>query len=63
MSTLTDPDFSGRHLREVLSQRPDRCEAAHFQQGLEGLHDARVQLAFMGCLEKPADRIPLLATR
>ena len=48
MSTLTDPDFSGRHLREVLRQRPDLCEAEHYQQGLEVVHDAGVQLAFEG---------------
>ncbi len=48
MSPLTDPDFSGRHLREVLRQRPDLCEAEHYQQGLEVVHDAGVQLAFDG---------------
>ena len=48
MNTLTDPDFSGRHLREVLRQRPDLCEAEHYQQGLEVVHDAGVQLAFEG---------------
>jgi alkyl sulfatase BDS1-like metallo-beta-lactamase superfamily hydrolase len=48
MSVLTDPEFSGRHLREVLRQRPDVCEAEHYQQGLVVVHDAGVQLAFDG---------------
>ena len=46
MSTLNDPEFSGRHLREVLRQRPDVCAAEHYQDGLLVVHDAGVQLAF-----------------
>lgn len=48
MSTLHDPGFSGRHLREVLRQRPAVCEAEHYQEGLVVVHDAGVQLAFDG---------------
>ncbi len=48
MSTLHDSGFSGRHLREVLRQRPDVCEAEHYQEGLVVVHDAGVQLAFDG---------------
>ena len=48
MSRLTDPEFSGRHLREVLRQRPAQCEAEHYQEGLVVVHDAGVQLAFEG---------------
>ena len=48
MSALQDPGFSGRHLREVLRQRPDVCEAEHYQDGLVVVHDAGVQLAFDG---------------
>ena len=48
MSLLHDPEFSGRHLREVLRQRPDVCEAEHYQDGLVVVHDAGVQLAFDG---------------
>ena len=48
MSRLTDPEFSGRHLREVLRQRPALCEAEHYQDGLVVVHDAGVQLAFEG---------------
>lgn len=48
MSTLHDPEFSGRHLREVLRQRPDVCEAEHYQDGLVVVHDRGVQLAFDG---------------
>lgn len=48
MSTLNDPGFSGRHLRDVLRQRPDVCAAEHYQQGLVVVHDAGVQLAFEG---------------
>lgn len=46
MSTLHDPKFSGKHLRDVLRRRPELCEAAHYQEGLEVVHDAGVQLAF-----------------
>ena len=45
MSTLNDPEFSGRHLREVLRQRPDVCATEHYQDGLLVVHDAGVQLA------------------
>ena len=48
MSPLNDPEFSGRHLREVLRQRPALCEAEHYQEGLVVVHDAGVQLAFDG---------------
>lgn len=48
MTVLTDPAFSGRHLREVLRRRPDACEAEHYQDGLVVVHDAGVQLAFDG---------------
>ena len=48
MSRLTDPGFSGRHLREVLRQRPALCEAEHYQEGLDVVFDAGVQLAFDG---------------
>jgi alkyl sulfatase BDS1-like metallo-beta-lactamase superfamily hydrolase len=48
MSPLNDPEFSGRHLREVLRQRPALCEAEHYQEGLVVVHDAGVQLAFEG---------------
>ncbi len=48
MSTLHDPEFSGRHLREVLRQRPALCESEHYQDGLVVVHDAGVQLAFEG---------------
>ena len=48
VSRLTDPEFSGRHLREVLRQRPAQCEAEHYQEGLVVVHDAGVQLAFEG---------------
>ena len=48
MNPLHDPEFSGRHLREVLRQRPALCEAEHYQEGLVVVHDAGVQLAFDG---------------
>jgi len=48
MSRLHDPEFSGRHLREVLRQRPALCEAEHYQEGLVVVHEAGVQLAFDG---------------
>ena len=48
VSRLTDPEFSGRHLRQVLRQRPAQCEAEHYQEGLVVVHDAGVQLAFEG---------------
>lgn len=48
MSTLHDPEFSGRHLREVLRQRPAICSSEHYQDGLVVVHDAGVQLAFDG---------------
>lgn len=48
MSLLQDPQFSGRHLREVLRQRHDVCDAEHYQEGLVVVHDAGVQLAFDG---------------
>ncbi len=48
MSLFHDPDFPGRHLREVLRQRPDACEADHYQEGLVVVHDTGVQLAFDG---------------
>jgi alkyl sulfatase BDS1-like metallo-beta-lactamase superfamily hydrolase len=48
MNRLSDPDFSGRHLRDVLRQRPALCEAEHYQEGLVTVHDTGVQLAFDG---------------
>ena len=63
MSTRNDPEFSGRHLREVLRQRPDVCAAEHYQDGLLVVHDAGVQLAFIASFEKPAERMPALALR
>ncbi len=48
MSPLHDPQFSGRHLREVLRQRPALCEAEHYHEGLAVVHDPGVQLAFDG---------------
>lgn len=42
MSLLQDPQFSGRHLREVLRQRHDVCDAEHYQEGLVVVHDAGV---------------------
>ena len=48
MSVLHDPAFSGRHLREVLRQRPDLCEAEHYQQDLVVVHDSGMQRAFDG---------------
>lgn len=46
MSALQDPDFPGRNLRDVLRQKHMVCEAEHYQDGLEVVHDAGVQLAF-----------------
>ena len=46
MKTVPSPSFSGRHLREVLRQRPALCEAEHYHQDLVVVHDAGVQLAF-----------------
>ena len=48
MSPLHDPQFSGRHLREVLRQRPALCEAEHYHEDLAVVHDPGVQLAFDG---------------
>ena len=46
--TAAASTFSGRHLREVLRQRPALCEAEHYHEGLVVVHDAGVQLAFDG---------------
>lgn len=48
MSLLHDPEFSGRHLREVLRQRPDLCEMENYHDGLEVVHETGVLLAFDG---------------
>lgn len=48
MNLLNDPEFSGRHLREVLRQRPALCEAEHYQEGLVVVHETGAQLAFEG---------------
>ena len=48
MSPLHDPQFPGRHLSEVLRQRPAVCESEHYHEGLEVVHEAGVQLAFEG---------------
>ena len=56
MSTLNDPGFSGRHLREVLRKRPDVCAAEHYLKRFVVVHDAGVQLTPFW---QPAARIHL----
>jgi alkyl sulfatase BDS1-like metallo-beta-lactamase superfamily hydrolase len=46
MSLLSDQEFSGRNLREVLRRRPDACEAEHYHEDLVVVYDGGVQLAF-----------------
>ncbi|MEK7345899.1 MAG: hypothetical protein AAB176_09415 [Pseudomonadota bacterium] len=78
MSVLTDPEFSGRHLRKALRQQPDICEA---ELRLHTTWPIRLRpklaqeevvltegspdqlLACIDCFEKPTKRMPLLATR